>query len=185
MKSFLLLSTALLALNVFAQQFKSGNHFHSIPIYGQVWITCQNLSSGESKTVHYTCSDLRLDPVEFDYFIGPAGVKADQVELSAVQASGKKVEKKANYEDGQSSKRFNLWIQTLLQKPLLDEGKNLVTYKMSLEGQKTAEGTFEALIERGQSKTCPQGNISSSTLSDCDSPYTACQIYFDRYNYCF
>lgn len=185
MKSILFSTIALFTMSGFSQQFKSGNHFFSIPIYGQVSISCQNMSTGEAKYAHYSCSDLRLDPVESDYFIGPAGIKADQVNLLAVQASGKKVEKKANYENGKSSKRFNLWIQTLLQRPLLDEGQNIVTYKLTSNGQTTAEGTFEAFIERGQSKNCPNGHISSSTLSDCDSPYTACQIYFDRYNYCF
>lgn len=185
MKSVLFFTAALFAVSAFSQQFKSGNHFYSIPIYGRVSISCHDVTNGQFRTADYSCNDLRLAPVEFDYFVGPAGINADQVNLTAVQASGKKVEKKGSYENGISGKRFNLWIQTLLQRPLLDEGKNVVSYKMTANGQTTSEGTFEAVIERGQSKTCPNGHITSNTLSDCDSPYTACQIYFDRYNYCF
>jgi len=185
LKSVFFIFSSLFLISAFAQQFKSGNQFFSVPVYGQVFIRCQNASSGEYKQASFTCSDLRLSPVEYDYFVGPAGMNADRVVLTAIQQSGHKVEKKISYQNNQSTKRINLWIQSLLQKPLLDEGLNRISYKLYSESQVVSEGSFDVPVVRGQSKTCPNGNIVSTTMSDCDSPYTACQKYFYEYNYCF
>ncbi|GIL18831.1 MAG: hypothetical protein BroJett040_25820 [Oligoflexia bacterium] len=174
----------LFSSSAFAVGFSHGNEFQSLPIYGEVTVSCQEGSN--SGYANYQCQDLLLSPTEMDYFAGPANIDADQVVLTATRRDGSQKTKSSSYnsDKGRSTSRFNLWIATLFQTPLLQDGPNKVHYKMTRDGQVVSEGDFQANVTRGHSATCPRGYITSSTMADCQSPYSACQRYFSNYNYC-
>lgn len=185
MNFFIFVFISLLSIASFSQQFKEGNQFFSTPIYGRVNITCRDMGTGETQHAIYTCNDLRLSPVEYDFFIGPSSIKADSVTITAIQQNGKKVEKSSKYSSYQSTTRMNLWIRSLLQTPLLSDGINKISYKLSFENKVVSEGQFEVTVTRAETRQCPNGSINSNIMSDCNSPYSACQRYFNEYNYCF
>lgn len=167
----------------FAVGFAHGNEFRSIPVYGEVFVDCHEGSS--YSTAVFQCQDLILSPAEMDYFVGPA-VDADSVTLTATRRDGSTKTKSSSYsvEKGRSTSRFNLWIATLFQSPLIMEGKNLVRYEMTKSGQVVAEGNVDVNVSRGPAANCPRGTLMSSSMADCQSPYSACQRYFSQYNYC-
>jgi hypothetical protein len=186
MRKFQFLSS-MLVLSFFsiakAQSFSSGNNFEAIPVSGNLTIECHG-PNGQYMSNAFHCEDLRLSPAETDFFVGPK-VDADKVQLVATHADGKKVTKNNPYENGQSKQRFNLWLLSFLQTPLLDEGDNQIAFDITKNGTSVSQGSFTVKVTRGQEKTCPQGYISSGNISDCTSSLLACQGYFQQYNYCF
>lgn len=165
-----------------AQSFVSGAAFTAVPIYGELKVQCQDLY-GNLKTSHFQCEDLHLNPVEYDFFVGPK-VDADTVSLSSSYLSGKGIQKNSPYHNGSSTSRFNLWVHTLFQQPLLSEGKNVISFSLKKQGQDVLSGEFEVDVQTGQAHKCPRGSIFTENPTICDSPYTACQEYFQQYNYC-
>lgn len=124
---------------------------------------------------------------EYDYFVGPEGVKADAITLTATHEDGSKRTKSESYDSakGLSNKTFNLWISTLLQRPLLNPGKNTIAYKMTLGGKVVASGEFVADVKDGGAKFCKRrGNYWSANSSDCLNPANLCYRYLRDNNYC-
>lgn len=161
--------------------FSSGSNFVAYAIQGQVVVHC---SDGTSAS--YNCRDSVLDPASYDYFIGPAGVKADEVALSCLRADGTRRDRISNYNStlGRSSDSFNLWISTLFQRPLLLPGINKIDFQLRNLGQGVVRGVFEVVVNYGAPRTCPLTHYNSTDSNDCQSQYTVCQKYFEQYQYC-
>lgn len=164
--------------------FITGNQFTATPIEGEVTVNCSE--NGSFDTVRWVCEDITLDPAEFVHFVTEPGGTADTVVLKATWENGKGREKSAGFDPatGKSKSRFNLWIMTLLQRPLLDYGVNKIDYKLTRDGQVEKEGQFIATVTRGQKRLCSHDYISSPTMTDCRSPSTVCSQYFAHQNYC-
>jgi hypothetical protein len=190
MKNTLLLaSTFLFTLSAMADVgFKSGNDFVSRKIVGQASVTCSGGPGGGSEFRMAYCEQEILDPNEFAYFSGHQGIDAEEVILHAIHEDGSTREKKEGFNSatGLSKDSFNLWIYTLLQRPLLEMGKNTVEYTLIKNGQSVVNGSFVANITRGETRECRQrGHYYSNNPSDCQFPEpVVCPRYFREQNYC-
>ncbi|MDZ4083710.1 MAG: hypothetical protein U1E10_12285 [Bdellovibrionales bacterium] len=168
--------------------FKNGNKFEYKSAVGDVSVHCPNtggsLPGGPSGPTfaNYRCYGYSLTPGDADYFVGPK-VNADEVELIAVRADGSKRSKTGEYESakGQSKDTFNLWIETLFQKPLLKMGRNDVTWNLKRGGRTVQTGSFIAeVFDRGDLR-CPAASETSWDPSDCQNSGRICSDYFFRY----
>ncbi len=166
--------------------FQTGNEFTATIIRGRISVSCSE--GGRHDSASFRCSDEVLDPAEFVRFTGPKGVDADKVTLAATWASGKTREKTKGYDPaaGRSTGRFNLWISTLFQRPLLDYGRNAIRYILKKGGKPVLEGGFVANVRRGETRQCRyRRHYFSSDLGDCRSATTRmCERYFREENYC-
>ncbi|WII72681.1 hypothetical protein QJS83_02205 [Bdellovibrio sp. 22V] len=166
--------------------FSRGDQFTATPIQGQVQVTCSGFNGSGSAV--YTCRDLVLDPQAYDVFLGPRDARADRVTLVASHEDGSSRTKSADYEGtrGRSGEAFNLWISTLFQKPLLENGVTSIRYTINggHYAEPLAEGTFRVLVKRGPARTCPNARYTSSDVSDCNSQYSICQRYFEEFHNC-
>ncbi|HEY8271261.1 MAG TPA: hypothetical protein VIG33_10270 [Pseudobdellovibrionaceae bacterium] len=161
--------------------FSQGNRFYSSHLQGTVTVYCE---SGE--TVTYTCNDTVLDPSSYDYFVGPQGVKAEEVSLTSTRADGSRRERTESYNSKtpRSMSAFNLWISTPFQRPLLGLGSNKIDYRLKSAGKTVDQGAFSVSVTYGGPRTCPATHYNSNDASDCQSPYTICQKYFEQYDHC-
>jgi hypothetical protein len=188
MKSWTVLLASMLlftATSFAAVGFSSGNEFIATSITGEITLTC-GPEGGSSRTVSFECRDTVLYPTEYDFFNGPAGIVADSVELVVVHDDGSTKAKAVNYDSGRSASKakFNLWVSSLLQTPLLSYGINTTTYKLRLRGIAVNEGNFIANVKTGGLSQCPASQYYSNADPDCDQPYTYCQRYFQDKNFC-
>lgn len=181
MISTLFILISIVSMQASAVGFSSGSQFASSPIRGFVTVYC---NGGE--VVTYPCYDTVLDPHNYDYFVGPDGVVADQVSLSNLRADGSRRERTEVYlhHEKRSEGAFNLWISSLFQRPLLAMGTNTVDYRLISRGKIVHQGVFTVTVTSGATRTCPTSHYNSGTPNDCQSQYTVCQRYFEQYNYC-
>ena len=168
---------SLLSFSAFAQNeigFSKGNTFTAHEVRGSFTLQCP------SRSTFATCAGTYLDPVEADYFVHPDAIVADKIELSNVNSRGRTVKKDANFDSDElrSTKRFNLWIATLTQRPLLKMGVNNISYKLSNEGSVVKEGTFEVNVNRAPVTNCRHDYLRSFNDSDCKVPSMYCDRYF-------
>ncbi len=173
--------------NVYAIGFQSGNNFKATFIQGKVSVTCETLESSVATNAEYECRDIVLDPLNYDYFVGPKNASAESIEIRSLKANGETELKVDDYDgvEGISSSQHNLWIKTIFQTPLLGLGINKVSYKLYDKSNKVIQsGDFQAKVERGSPRTCPSVSYSSQSASDCSSEYTVCQRYFEQLNNC-
>ena len=166
--------------------FDAGNEFDATPLYGEVSVTC--FDNGRSEFASFRCRDEILEPFDHVRFTGPAGVDADAVELSARWENGKTRSKKGGYDAdlGRSSGHFNLWIATLLQRPLLDYGANAVHFVMKKGGSRVAEGDFTATVRKAPRRECRyRPHYPSHNANDCRAGSTSvCGRMFREQSYC-
>lgn len=167
-----------------AASFQGQTTFTATIIQGELQITCHDNQGIETRYV--ICRDQILDPFEMGYFNAEQGLDADEAVVISLRSDGKRVEKKVGYDStkGQSVKRLNLWIETLLQTALLDIGSNPVSYELRKDGQVRASGNFEVSVGEGERRTCARGYESSFSRQDCQFPQHLCQRYFSRRNWC-
>jgi hypothetical protein len=169
--------------------FKNGNHFEYKSAIGDVSVHCPQTGGGAPPGTptgptfaQHRCYGYIFNPGDQDFFVGPL-VNADEVELVSVRADGSKRSKKSEYDSstGQSKERFNLWIETLFQKPLLKMGRNDVNWVLRRNGKVVQGGSFIAeVFDRGDLR-CPSTTETSWEPSDCQSSGRICSDYFYRY----
>lgn len=174
-------STIIFAQAVFAVGFSSGTEYRARSVSGQLTVQCPADAGGFQVVVH-TCRSTKLDPVEYDYFQGPQGINADKVLLTVSREDSSQRSKDSAYNSrtGRSEERFNLWVASLFQRPLLADGVNKVKYKMTLKGQAVTEGEFSVRVSRQPAATCDSQSIQSSDPNDCSSQYNVCGKYFEQ-----
>ncbi len=186
MKFSIFFSSLLLTFSVHADVgFKKGNDLTAVVAKGELHVRCQGRTT--PNYAHAFCRRDLLISGEYDYFQGPTSIKADKVTLTARHVDGSKRSKTVNYNatNRQSTKQVNLWIHTLLQKPLLDGGENKISYQMTLKGSTTARGEFTAVVHDGGMKFCRRtGNYWSGNDQDCRNPNILCDQYFRENDYC-
>lgn len=175
-----------MAFNISAASLSGGDQFTAISVEGNLSVQCMGTNNGPSyATAH--CESEILNPAEYSYFQGP-NIDADTVSLQATWENGKTTKSKtANYDSvkGKSTKSFNLWIQTLLQRPLLNYGKNIVKYTLTKNGKTVEEGNFNVEVVKGGNSVCPRmGYFTSNNSQDCAFPNNFCSTFFQQNNYC-
>lgn len=182
--TFMLLSSAVYAANDAA--FTSGINFKATPIEGNVVVTCEGFNGGGSAS--FICRDVVLDPVSYDYFVGPKESRATKVTLRNVREDGSVRVKSEDYDGvrGRSKSQINLWISSLFQKPLLMAGTNRIHYSLyeNSSSQAVAEGDMTVTVARNGLRQCPLTHYHSADVNDCTSQYSVCQRYFEQFNNC-
>ena len=186
----LLIAIFLTSFSSFAQVgFKNGNSRTSLLSQGYITINCSgsgNVGSGPG-IGSFTCQEAILLQGEYDYFIGPSGVDADKVTLTAIHEDGSQRSKTSQYngEKGTSKDDFNLWISTLFQRPLLDYGENTIAYTLTKDGKSILQGVFKVTVADGGKSVCTnRGFYYSSDNMDCQNGGTYCSHFFRENNYC-
>lgn len=186
MKKMLSIVLILITSQTFAAGFSGGDTFTSQNIEGRLTVSCMGTQPGPSVGVA-NCRMNLLNPGEYSYFLGPK-VDADSVSLQATWENGKKSKVKTEKYDGnlgKSKKSFNLWISTVLQRPLLDFGKNVVSYTLTKNGTVVEQGEFDVQVGSAGTKYCARsGFYTSSNNQDCSMAQTFCDRYFRDNNYC-
>lgn len=185
-----LLSTLVLALGLIslanAAGLSGGDQFSAQNIEGNLQVQCSGNGPGPTFGSAF-CQAQILNPGEYSYFVGPK-MDADQVTLQATREDGSVSKAKTEKYDGTTGKSkspFNLWIRTVLQRPLLGMGKNTVAYTLLKNGNKVDHGTFTVEVVNGGNAVCHRmGYYTSASTNDCNMPETFCSQYFSENNYC-
>lgn len=178
----------ILSSTAFAQEagFQVGNDFQATYLEGEITVSCRDNMGGNEFVVH-RCQGEVLDPAEYARFQGPVGVDADEVILKAIREDGSTREKSESYDPATSlSKgRFNLWIATLFQRPLLKYGRNAIEYSLTKDGQVVKSGNFTAMVTEGKDRYCrARRHYYSNDMNDCRFSQRICSQYFHEENYC-
>lgn len=181
---FLLLFSA----TAFAQEggFQVGNDFETAFLEGEITVNCRDHMGGSDFAIHRCAAEV-LDPSEFARFQGPVGIDADEVTLKATREDGSTREKSESYDPatGLSKGRFNLWIATLFQRPLLKFGRNAIEYSLTKDGQLVKNGTFTATVNQGPDRYCRvRRHYQSTDMNDCRFSQRLCSQFFYEENYC-
>lgn len=156
--------------------FTRGDTFTAHNLQGSLTLYCP------TRTRSTNCYGYTLDPVMWDKLVFPASIQADQVELTNVSSRNQRSKtSKIRNGESRSEKAFNLWVRTLLQRPLLALGANTIAYKFTANGNVTEQGEFQVYVNDGGNKYCPHLRMSASDR-DCDNPTLACDSYFRAVN---
>lgn len=182
-----LASLSLISSMSYAQSggFVGGNHFEYTSAVGDIFVHCPRTGGGipsGPSTANFRCYGYIFQPAESAQFMGPQ-TNADEVELTAIREDGTTFAKNSRYDGvrGVSTDTFNLWIETVFQRPLLKLGVNQVNWILKSAGQAVAQGTFEATVVQKQSLTCPNASMTSWDADGCTNSYRACSDYFYTY----
>jgi hypothetical protein len=184
MKLSMIFALLLMSISAHADVgFRGGNEMTAVLAEGDITVQCHR---GTPNVRYVRCRQDVLIGGEYDYFVGPKGVAADEVTLTARHEDGSSRTKKVDYDskNGRSEKRINLWILTLLQKPLLDVGVNKISYKMTRGSKVSANGEFTATVKDGGRKICRRHGYYNEFGGDCMNPERFCSQYFSENNYC-
>ena len=165
--------------------FSAGNEFRDVSLVGSVSVFC-NPPQGGGGNASFACSGGTLDPVEASRFVVTPAVDADKVKLTAHHEDGSTRSKDSAFDAKNSRSRdfFNLWIETLFQRPLLDPGKNEITYELTNKGKLVARGVFTAWVRPGKTRDCGHDSVFSSDAMDCRIGNHVCENLFIDRNYC-
>lgn len=188
MKKLVLLYAFLLALLLgdfsFAQGLSIGNNLQTYNVIGDLVVTCESSDFRDTQT--FTCRDTVLEPASYAYFIGAKDNGATSVQLVSTRNDGSTRSRSLSYNSatGKSSELANLWMSTLLQRPLLKEGKNVIEYTYFKGSQPLNSGKFDVEVGFAGTRTCQKSFYTSRDANDCRSPFTVCQKYFEQFSWC-
>jgi hypothetical protein len=169
----------------FAASIGGHSTYQAVPLKGDVMVRCQGPQGVELK--HFYCHDYILEPYEYAYFQTDPLPGAEDVQIESHQPDGQTVRKKSpfNGETGQGTRALNLWIETLLQRPLLSEGINQISYRLlDGGGQTKAEGQFQISVEQLPTRYCPSGSELGQSQQDCQYSSRICRVYFAHRDWC-
>jgi len=184
MKTALMIYIFSLSSFIYAQDvsFKRGLQIPTIEISGHVSVRCDDGNRG-SRNYYYNCYDSSLTNGGSygQIVVNETPIDADWVKL---QKDGTKYIKGSHFNGStqESKKNFNLWIRTLLQRPLLSMGENLINYTFLKENKEVFSGQMSVQVIEGESRVCRNGSLWYR--GSCPSVYSACADYFQKYNYC-
>lgn len=167
-------------------RFEGGNDFQYFGAVGNVSVQCFPSGGAPSgpTSAYYRCDGYSFSPAEEARFIGPIA-DADEVTLVATHADRSTRSKSGSYDGrkGQSDDRFNLWISTVFQRPLLKMGANTVEWTLKRKGKSVTKGSFVANVKDNGDLQCPNASETSWDMNDCMSSSRVCSNYFSRYGH--
>lgn len=183
MKTFIIGTIAALTFSSWALELRSGDLFETNPMQGRVTVHCSN--GQQHDIAHFYCDALGLSPVEMDYVVS-SSLDADEVTLNYTDSRGKRRSKSVAFDSDKqrSTKRVNLWVSTLLQRPLLHSGNNEVEFVATKNGKVVERVTRSIDVAQGQVRECSHRAYTSANLQDCRNSSFICQRYFQDQNYC-
>jgi hypothetical protein len=175
-----------LASSAMAQTgFVGGNTFEYTQATGDVFVNCPRTGGGAPSgpsSASYRCYGYVFAPAESAQFSGPK-IDANFLELTSTRADGSTFTKTGDYlgARGISKDTFNLWIETLFQRPLLKIGRNDITWTLKKDGRVVMTGNFLAEVFQKPSLRCPTVSETSWDANDCVNSSRVCSDYY--YNY--
>jgi hypothetical protein len=159
--------------------FSRGDAFQYVNIAGSLKVVCEN------QTQVVACQDIFMEPWPYDIFIGAKNPAAESVQINARSKNDSQKLTVDYYGRIGKSADINLGVSSLFQKPLLKLGENKIQYVLlDKVGNTLDSNIFVVTVTRGQSRRCVESEILSLNSEDCDHPYTLCQKYFRKNNYC-
>lgn len=164
--------------------FATGADFTASQIEGRVSVNCSSFNNvGHAE---YLCRNIVLEPVVYDFFVGPRDPRAKKLSLLVQHQDGSDRERTVDYDglNGKSREAYNLWISTLFQRPMLELGMNTVTYSLLDGKNEVIRGTIGVKVNQGARRVCPAASYDSIDINDCSSQYSICQRYFEEYRNC-
>lgn len=189
MKNTIMILGLLLCLShqASAAGFVGGNQLTSSYIEGKITVSCRDLRNGDTSFNAFRCVANYITPSAKAQFVGPQNTGANQVTLRNTREDGSVKEKTEYYDSakGISKGKFNLLVNTLLQRPLLKLGKNQLQYALTKEEKVLKKGSFEVQVNQGEDRTCSHlGHYESNILDDCRYSERFCPKYFADEDYC-
>ena len=173
----LIFSTTVFSKDI---QFNEADQFDVITMQGIVSVRCQ---SGQYPTSRiFQCYDSNIKDGNSKRLQILTDVSADRVNLKNTK-SGIKKNSSINFSTNETSRAFNLWIETLTQKALLNYGENLIEYSLTKDGQTLITGTYSVNVEKSEERRCPNGFLFYNG-NQCPDNFTICRDYFYKYRYC-
>jgi hypothetical protein len=182
MKLLALISMVLTTQYAFSMTvgFGHGPSISTDEIEGHVSVHCRG--GDDNSWRNYNCYSNDLVGGDYGRLVVTDGtIDADWVKLNREGSSHIKGAR-FNALTGQTRKNFNLWIRTLLQRPLLKKGENKILYTFTKNKKVVKKGSFTVNVVEGDYRQCRNG--SSTYYGNCPSSYSACDDYFARHNYC-
>jgi hypothetical protein len=171
-------------ISAFAAGFVAGSEFRAHYLTGNLAVLCTE--GGRTDTTTTRCEYSYLSPDSFSEFSVNSDVDADSVRLLYRNARGKLKKKDSEFDPstGKSTKKFNLWHNTLFQAPILRSGSNDIIYELSKGRDVIGKGTFTVEVLDMYPRSCPNDRLHSNKLSDCRDTVIICRQYFRKHNYC-
>ncbi len=174
-----------------AAGFAGGNVFEYTSAVGDVLVHCPRSGGGGGgpgggprgpSSASFRCYGYVFSPAEYAQFVGPK-VNGNRVELTATREDGSTRTKTSDYDGslGASTDTFNLWINTVFQRPLLKLGRNDVAWTVTRDGRTVQSGNFIADVYEKPELRCPMGSITSWDPNGCSNSGSACGDYFQQY----
>lgn len=162
----------------------AGNEFEAHYNEGQLNLTCFG-PQGQVRHAYWRCWESYLTPAMYTKFYTDSGVEADRVEIRSTNAKGNTRKKSSRYlsDKGQSKDSFNLWINTLFQRALLDYGVNTIEYTLTKDGNEVEAGEFDVDVIQQPRKYCMSANATSHNMNDCVNGDFICGRYMNSYRH--
>ena len=176
--------TALAFESHAAAGFKDGDSFSVQPVRSSITLYCYNGDGRGTTSRFYNCNNEYISPVAYSRFVNDSGVSAKKVRLQVTRANcSVKTKTKKWSNKKEQSRSFNLWIGSLLQRPLLDIGANQISYEMlAKSGEVVESGEFNVNVERKPAVVCAHRTFNAYN-NDCSFPDAFCRrVYRDGYN---
>lgn len=173
MKIISIICALMFSFSVLGAGLEHGNIYSHVTFEGSVIASCD-----DGTRTHY-CSAYGLNPSMYTRLVSEQSLNANKFEITATHESGKTRSKKGKFK-GTKSKAINLWVRTLLQRPLLDFGVNQISYKIKKGSNVVESGEFEVTVNRGERRSCRRGYIR--VFGECNTS-RVCDEYFRR-GYC-
>jgi len=166
--------------------FLGGNIRTAIVAKGDISMNCHDSLGYGQDFYLYSCEAHALSEGEYDYFVGPPGVPADKVILTAFREDGSHRTKKVDYNTRKGrSDKVNLWVRSLFHKGLLKGGVNRIVYVMKKDDHVTDRGEFIVRVLDGGKHRCHNiGHFWYDLTYLCPSRRFACDAYFRENNFC-
>lgn len=167
--------------------FRNGAEISVSRVSGWAQIQCRDYY-GRPFWRQLNCSGQYISPDAYDYFVDEtAPANADRVELVCTQERGKVTNAAGSFDAKRkmSKSRFSLVPVAMFDRPLLDYGKNMVSYNLMSGKEIVSSGEFEVEVRYTGDRRC-----FTDTLFDggnnfyCNNPNQACYDYFMRQNWC-
>ncbi len=184
MKILTLLTVFLMPILASGADFQGQREFTHVELEGRYRVTC--FGGQQTKSQTHFCRGYLLHPFSWAHFNHVTNKPVTRVELTNQKQNGKTVRKKSQWDasNNRSEKKINLWVETLLQNPLLEMGDNQISYELWVDQTSVETGVVNVKVNDGGLRQCQDYSETTSDQNLCDSPSQACRRFFQLQNNC-
>ena len=160
-----------------------GNELTHAILKGHVRIQCADYLVAAAS--EFDCSMDTLEPFTLSRFQTATSVNADHFDLQIQHQKSWTSSKSGVYlpSSGSSQLSLNLWNSSILDWPILADGVNVATYRLTKAGKQVEVGIFTVDVST-VTRTCTPTTVVSYNPGDCRNQRAACDRYFFQNNHC-